>query len=122
MAKLGIQQSKFGYKSLTLKKDTVKRLQDAYNRFQDDSGKPLKNYPTLSEFLDTALTVFSTPKDKLPRLMLVSKNRTRTVIYDSEINRPVVLEVDKRGDVSSTRVDDEYVPFCKRVNPAMFTS
>ncbi len=118
----GIQLRKFGYKGLTLHKDTVKRLQAGYRRFQKDSGKPLRNYPTMSDFIDLALTLTGTPKDRLPRLILVSKSRWRTVVFDVKAWRPVVLGRDKAGDISSTRVQDFelYKTFCKRVNPAMF--
>lgn len=118
----GIQQSKFGYKSLTLKTSSVDRLTSEFEKFQGDSGKPLTNYPTLSEFLDTVLTVFGTPADKLPRLLLVSKSNWRTVIYDTEARRPVVVDVYKKGSLGCTRVRDVdlYVSFAKKMNPEMF--
>lgn len=122
MAKRKPTPGDFGYKSLTLRASTVARMAAGYERFQKASGSPNKNYPTTSAFLDLALTLVGSPKENWPRLILVSKNRHRTVLFDCKVWRPVVLEVDRKGDLSCTRVEDLelYKSFCKRVNPVMF--
>jgi hypothetical protein len=122
MAKRKPTPRDFGYESLTLKSDTVRLMKREYDKFQQASGSPNKNYPVVSQFLDLALTLVGTPRVKRSRLILVSKSSRRTVVFDTQAWRAIVLETDKKGDLSCTRVQDLdlYKAFCKRVNPRMF--
>ena len=84
MAKHKPTPADFGYKSLTLRATTVTKLAKAFDQFQKASGSPNKNYPVMSDFLDLALTLIGTPKAKWPRLLLVSRNRRRIVLFDTK--------------------------------------
>jgi|GEM_PF-5350551 len=122
MAKHKPTPADFGYKSLTLRATTVTKLAKAFDQFQKASGSPNKNYPVMSDFLDLALTLIGTPKAKWPRLILVSKNRHRTVLFDTKVWRPVVLSTSRKGDLGSTRIEDLelYKAFTLSANRQMF--
>jgi hypothetical protein len=110
----------YGYKTINLLASTVNTLKSEFQAFQKEIGEVYGN-PLISDYLDLLVTLYRN-RQNLPRLILVSKGPGRVVIYDTEAQIPVAVSVDKKGNLSCTRVQAlaQYVKFAKHNAPELF--
>lgn len=103
----------YGYKTINLLKPTVNTLKSEFQAFQKEIGEVYGN-PLISDYIDLLVRLYIN-RQNLPRLMLVSKGPGRVVMYDTQAQVPVAVSVDKKGNLSCTRVQalDQYVKFAR---------
>jgi hypothetical protein len=83
-------------------------LKDAFDDFQEASEDPLYGNPLLSDYVDLLIKLFQTPREELPRLILISsgptrKEKLRAVIFDTKIWKPIVVKIDAEDHATCTR-------------------
>ncbi|AIF83241.1 hypothetical protein NTE_01168 [Candidatus Nitrososphaera evergladensis SR1] len=112
----------YGYKTINLLASTVDTLKAEFQAFQKEIGEVYGN-PLISDYLDLLVKLYIN-RHNLPRLMLVSKGPGRVVMYDTRAQVPIAISLDKKGNLSCTRVQalDEYVRFAKKYAPELFAT
>ncbi|AIC17173.1 hypothetical protein [Nitrososphaera viennensis] len=111
----------YGYKTINLLKPTVNTLKSEFQAFQKEVGEVYGN-PLISDYVELLVRLYIN-RQNLPRLMLVSKGPGRVVMYDTQAQVPVAVSVDKKGNLSCTRVQalDLYVKFARKAVPELYS-
>src|SRR5690606_26964001 len=109
--------AKYGYGTLHMREETAAKLLKELAKMQVLSGGN-KKMPTLSDFLDLLVTLYSEPK--VPPLVLVTKFKKQVLLYDTKKRIAIVVARDRTGNVVSSPPGDQYLAFVRKVNPALF--
>jgi len=109
--------AKYGYGTLHMREETAAKLLEELAKMQALSGGN-KKMPTLSDFMDLLVTLYSEPK--VPPLVLVTKFKKQALLYDTKKRIAVVVTRDRTGNIVSNPPGEQYLSFARKVNPALF--